>query len=645
MLKIARLIPALLGMIFATCAHADTAPNVPLVPPRVDTVTPHGVSMASGAFSYEKEDLKIGDGEIGISFDRSYSTGQSGVNYELPFGWDHNFDIHITDEKKQDPLTFTANTLHPYAPGQWPFLYHVIVGSRSIPFEGGTSAQSDPCPPEDLGGGTVCPTGGFVGSYSVSRPGGESLSYAGDESTGHFTFTDTDGTVIYFGSRTDPDGTDPDSAPLRAIYEIKPDGVRYDFHYDDGKLSEITSNNGYAISFNYGTSGSAQTVCVTSLARNYVGASYTCKSTDLAVSYSYDSPSTYTAGLLLTSAEDVLGNSETYSYGQYDHMTCLKKVGEASCRVSNTFDVCTLPTNIDFDPGLMHLKDVVGVQTLSTGEQYTFQIAHPSSGTFYCPIALPNGTPTPVGGSVTNPDGGTETYSVVPVYQDSLPSSVTDGLGRVTTYTYVHAGYGMGDLVTSETKPSGLKTAYTYDTRGNPKTITKTSAGGDTLTAGYTYPVDCDNPATCNKPTAVTDWNGNETDWTYASWGGVASELQPAPTTGAAQPLKLTAYVQKSAYVLNSSGALVSTGQPIWLIDTETVCQTVPGSGTPTCDASAPKTVTAYQYGANGTADNLLVRGVAVTSDGQTQRTCYGYDAYGNRISETKPLGTGSACS
>jgi hypothetical protein len=54
--------------------------------------------------------------------------------------------------------------------------------------------------------------------------------------------------------------------------------------------------------------------------------------------------------------------------------------------------------------------------------------------------------------------------------------------------------------------------------------------------------------------------------------------------------------------------------------------------------------VTTYEYGANGTADNLLLRGQAV-SDGTTSlRTCYGYDTRGNRISETQPNANLGSC-
>ena len=102
-------------------------------------------------------------------------------------------------------------------------------------------------------------------------------------------------------------------------------------------------------------------------------------------------------------------------------------------------------------------------------------------------------------------------------------------------------------------------------------------------------------------------------------------------------------YVQKSAYIKNSGGTLVSTGLPIWLPDTETLCQTYAGSSTATCDTGAPITVTSYEYGANGTADNLLLRGKVVTSGGVSLRTCYGYDARGRKIWETSPRGTSSA--
>ncbi len=119
--------------------------------------------------------------------------------------------------------------------------------------------------------------------------------------------------------------------------------------------------------------------------------------------------------------------------------------------------------------------------------------------------------------------------------------------------------------------------------------------------------------------------------------------MQPSPSSGAARPLKLVTYTQKYAYVKNSGGTLSPAAAPAWLPDTETQCQTYAGSSTATCDTAAPITVTTYEYGANGAADNLLVRGKVVSSGGVSLRTCYGYDREGNRIWETSPrAGLGS---
>lgn len=140
------------------------------------------------------------------------------------------------------------------------------------------------------------------------------------------------------------------------------------------------------------------------------------------------------------------------------------------------------------------------------------------------------------------------------------------------------------------------------------------------------------------------DANGNQTDYTYATWGGMLSEMGAPPSAGAARPLKLFTYVQKYAYIKNAGGGLTPAATPIWLPSTETECQTVAGSNTSVCDAGAPQKVTTFVYGADGTADNLLLRGVVISADGQTRLTCYGYDQYSNRISETRPRAGLTSC-
>ena len=121
--------------------------------------------------------------------------------------------------------------------------------------------------------------------------------------------------------------------------------------------------------------------------------------------------------------------------------------------------------------------------------------------------------------------------------------------------------------------------------------------------------------------------------------------MGPAPAAGGARPLKVTTWVARNPWVKTFSGTLVEeTGSPVWVMATETVCQTAAGSNpAPICDANAPQTVTTYEYGTQ--AQSLLVKGVVVTADGTSLRTCYGYDALDRKISETQPNANLSTCS
>jgi hypothetical protein len=49
--------------------------------------------------------------------------------------------------------------------------------------------------------------------------------------------------------------------------------------------------------------------------------------------------------------------------------------------------------------------------------------------------------------------------------------------------------------------------------------------------------------------------------------------------------------------------------------------------------------VTRFEYN-----DNLLVKGVTVTADGATHRTCDQYDRYGNQIGKVEPNANLSSC-
>jgi hypothetical protein len=80
-------------------------------------------------------------------------------------------------------------------------------------------------------------------------------------------------------------------------------------------------------------------------------------------------------------------------------------------------------------------------------------------------------------------------------------------------------------------------------------------------------------------------------------------------------------------------------------------CRTSAATGDPAapCAAGAADEVRiGYDYGPDSGPNNLLLRGMTVTAhDGigiVTLRTCYGYDARGRRISETRPNANLTSC-
>jgi hypothetical protein len=120
--------------------------------------------------------------------------------------------------------------------------------------------------------------------------------------------------------------------------------------------------------------------------------------------------------------------------------------------------------------------------------------------------------------------------------------------------------------------------------------------------------------------------------------------MRPAPSAGAARPLKVYTYIQKYAWVKNSAGTLVQAAAPVWLPASETLCQTAANSSTPVCDSSAQQMVTTFEYGADGSANSLRLRGKVVTSGGVSRRSCVSYDDVGNAISGTSARAALTSC-
>jgi YD repeat-containing protein len=249
--------------------------------------------------------------------------------------------------------------------------------------------------------------------------------------------------------------------------------------------------------------------------------------------------------------------------------------------------------------------------------------------------------------TVTNPAGGQYGVQMPGTYepQTSFVSpfqSYTDlrgvqFFGLPTSYT---------GQVNEVSKPEGNYTIYTYDGRGNLTQEQETPKSGSNLpvrTRTANYDATCSNPVTCNEPHWVKDWQGNETDYTFdPTHGGLLIATSP-PDANGVRPQATYTYTQRYAWVLNSSGAYVKSVAPFWLLATETICRTSSATSTG-CSVAGDQVVTTYEYGPDSGPNNLFVRGVSVAADGATHRTCYGYDPYGNRISETTPNAGLTSC-
>ena len=157
------------------------------------------------------------------------------------------------------------------------------------------------------------------------------------------------------------------------------------------------------------------------------------------------------------------------------------------------------------------------------------------------------------------------------------------------------------------------------------------------------YPSTCNNRKICNKPTQLIDGEGKATNFEYHPKSGqIAKITKPAGSNGIRPETRYT-YQQKYAWYKNSLGNLQRAKQPIWLLTRESTCQEGAARGNG-CANSNDEVIMTYEYGRENEPNNLFLTGMTITADGQTRRTCYENDVYGNRISEIRPKGAGASC-
>jgi YD repeat-containing protein len=225
-------------------------------------------------------------------------------------------------------------------------------------------------------------------------------------------------------------------------------------------------------------------------------------------------------------------------------------------------------------------------------------------------------------------------------------SSITDKQGNISGYSSsYHQGQMLAPYLSYVSFSGGGTQQLFYASRRNIWMRGFTGADG-TSTIAFTKNFDatCDYIVSCNQPNWVKDGEGNQTDYTYSNThGGVLTMTRPADISGI-RPQTRYVYEQKEARYKNASGQIVASGQPIWMLTSEKFCRTSAASGSNCAAGAADEVVTTYDYGPATGANNLWLRGKVVTANGQSLRTCYYYDDFGNKIAETQPNASLTSC-
>lgn len=615
------LVRVLAGILVMTAAVPASAQEEDLPPPKVQTTVAWNMSPKTGTMQVNTTDLSIGDLSL-ERFNQAYpgknkSHAQNNPEHsQFGFRMSGNFDIYVMPSVEPATKAFVAYNGGTYV---LPLRYNVTVHIGNA-------------------GSGLYQQAGSPTNTTISLLNADAFSGVLGLVGGAYIYIDGDGDIYTFNPSVNSGGTIGGSPYSQRVDNILfANGRIQKFYYDANKnLKLVTDSTGYAILFDIGSNGFVADACAIDMARTYVTASSSCAGQSLKVTYQYD------ATPQLSTFTDVLGGVTSYSYGGLENpgdLICVKPPAYGSCKAG------------------LGASPIDGVgETLADGNVWSIVAPEDASWTNY-DWDFPNWTDLD-GASVYDPAGKRTIFT----FSNSSPLTITDPNNRTTTYKWV-GGASIepspnnpsqdGTMLAEVDYPEGNKylasySPYNFNAILQETEKAKPGSGLADRVVNFTYGAAGSSGVTNQnlaKPLSRTDPKGNRTDWTYASWGGMLTEMKPASVAGAARPLKVYTYVQKSAYILNAAGGLVSTGQPIWLPAAETMCQTVAGSSpSPVCDASAPQMVTSYEYGADGTVDNLLLRGKVVTADGTSRRTCYGYDAYSHGISETTPRAGLATC-
>lgn len=621
-----------------------------------DTVSPYGVSFLNGAFTYSLPLFSIGEGEWPNKLVVTLRYDSSG-NRHPNAPWNISTNGRVSGTFLRYVTGFEGEPLSDYHSYNASF----VIGGRSQSFQ-----INSP----DLSLGNFEPASLDGSSLSFQLYPGQPGYFDGEMGTGKFTYTDSSGNVI------EADGSISNEELTFSMNStaILANGNNVDFSHAFGNPTPYTRTSTGLLVQSEATILTSSLreveVCAYNLAYIDESQAVGCSQSQTVATLRYTKPAS-DVGFHLTSVTRPDGSVYNFEYVRIValhgnaqdgdlltpaevryHLSCVKEPGQSSCVVQNTYDACDGPGGSPSqgfdDPDWTGSRDRVNQQTLIDGRVITYTYTDATAGTAIQPCREKR-----LQSVAMNESGSTTHVALVGVGANGARavSTITDPINR--TQSLAHTGANSAayrikrdHLVSEATSPDGQKAQFTYDGRGNATEARKVARPGTGLADIVTsaaYPASCTNAKTCNQPTSITDTNGNTTTLTYSSdHGGVLTAVSPA--VGGVSPATKYGYVQRTPWLKSGSG--YAAGDPIWLLSEERSCKaSVLNLSNGTCAAGASDLIVkAYDYGPNSGPNNLWLRGVAVTADGETLRTCYSYDQLGRRISETQPNANLTSC-
>ena len=497
------------------------------------------------------------------------------------------------------------------------------------------------------------------GQYIPEQNTGETLV---DANNGYCTWTRKDGTqIIYYDSSPG----DPVCSAGNVAKVIAPNGKITDYHYYGSAsttpylpILSLTSNDGFMLKYNYpSTPAIGAQSSVVGINRAFQACdpdALTC-ATSLAWPTGTIAFQAGSGGLEINKVVMTDQKQQKYIFGLdynyrlinyrppgadvplYSYLLCSRGYYDPNTLTTTTYD-CGAPGpgfyynlwNVPEPPFDSVTTVTKNGQTWLYGGELSTVGNYPSYMQWTRRSTSPLGIVKSAVGSSTPND-----------WRMGATGGMSDGTG--TSYGFAAS---LNNPLVYQTNADGGHLEFGYDGRNNVTSISQYPSSGSApaLVRTASYPGSCTNMKTCNQPDYFIDANHNRTDLTYdANHGGVLTETGPA--VNGIHPQKRYTYVQRYAWYLSSTGVMTKETRPIWLLNSESHCISgAPAASGTGCSLANDEVVTTYDYGPDSGPNTLLLRGRAVTWNGQTRRVCYGHDRNGNKIWESAPNAAPASC-